>query len=388
MRTFVLGDLHLSAHTPEAVARDLGALVSQQPGARFVFVGDFFDLSAETPRVPTERAIETGFGKLPALSRTLAEHVERGGSLVFLGGNHDPELGAVGANAEIAKALGLGAEARARITTSPWFFREGALHVEHGHIFDPDNAPEHPLTVPRASLGVHFVEEFVAPTGAFAYLNANDGTPLRLFLSAFRWYGVRGPYVVYRYFHAAAKALAKSGPLFPGRADKAEGERAMEGFLEHTGAPREVADAIVQMSATQTMRSFRDTVARLYLDRVLSTLAILGGAGALAAGRSKLGAAMVGAGALGLAASWLRGHDRYGGTVPERLREGALGIAKATGSKLVVLGHAHQASEHEAYANTGSFAFPRGLAGRPLLAIDGDRASPRHTRVLFPMSAS
>ena len=75
---------------------------------------------------------------------------------------------------------------------SPWFFREGGLHVEHGHLYDPDNAPAHPL-VGAPSLGVHFVEEFIAKTGAFAYLNANDGTPLELFLCAFPGTGARAP---------------------------------------------------------------------------------------------------------------------------------------------------------------------------------------------------
>ncbi len=382
MRTLILGDLHLSAHTPAGVANDLCALVKEHAGARLIFVGDFFDLSAESPRVASEFAIQTGFATNPQLTRALAEHVDAGGSLVFLAGNHDPELGAIGANHDIARALGVDARARERIHTSPWFFRDGALHVEHGHIFDPDNSPEHPLCVPSASLGVHFVEEFIAPTGAFAYLNTNEGTPLDLFLSAFRLYGARAPYVVYRYFYAVAKALAKSGPRFAGIGEKARGDAAMDAFLLHADAPREVADAIAAMSAPPTMRSLRDTVARLYLDRVVATVAIAAGLGALGLGRPALGLALGSAGALGLAASWLRGHDRYGGAVAERLEQGAKGIADATGSKLVVLGHAHIASESGPYANTGSFAFPRNLPGRPLLLVE-DAADPKPRRILF-----
>lgn len=386
MTTLVLGDLHLSMHTPRAVDRDLVSLVRANAGARLAFVGDFFDLSAETPRVRSDRAIETGFSAHEEVKRALAEHVSRGGKLVFLGGNHDPEMGGLTAAAEIARALDLDAASAARIKTSPWFFREGRVHLEHGHIFDPDNAPEHPLIVPSASLGVHFVEEFIAPTGAFAYLNANDGTPLDLFLSAFRWYGARAPYVVYRYFHAAAKALAKSGPMFSGEGEGARGELAMSAFLEHVGATREIADAITNMSAAPTMRSFRDTVARLYLDRVLATVSIMAGVGALGLGRPMLGLALGSAGAMGLGASWLRGHDRYGGSVAQRLQQGALGIADATGAELVVLGHAHVATEHATYMNTGSFAFPRGLQGRPLIFIL-DTAKPRAERVLFPTSS-
>ncbi len=383
MRTLVLGDLHLSAHTPPGVASDLVELVRQSPGARLIFAGDFFDLSAEAPRVASARAIEVGFGRNPEVARAFSEHLDGGGALVFLGGNHDPELGAETAPTEIARVLGVPAASRARISSSPWFFRQGALHVEHGNIFDPDNAPEHPLIPPSASLGVHFVEEFIAPTGAYAYLNANDGTPLNLFLSAFRWYGIRAPYVVCTYFAAAAKALARSGPLHPGKGERALGEASIEAFASRAVVPVELCRQMAGLCAPQTMTSLRDTVARLYLDRVVSTLAVLGGLGALALGGSAGGGAMIGAGALGLATSWLRGHDRYGGSVAQRLEDGAMGIADATGAKVVILGHAHRATERGPYANTGSFAFPRGLAGRPLLSVSGEARSPVAERVLF-----
>src|SRR6202000_308333 len=101
----------------------------------------------------------------------------------------DPARGA-GARA-LRSALGLDESAAARVRVSPWFFREGGLHIEHGHLFDPDNAPAHPLVVGEPSLGVHFVEQFIAPAGAHRYLNANDKTPLDLFLSSFVWYGPR-----------------------------------------------------------------------------------------------------------------------------------------------------------------------------------------------------
>ena len=382
-RTLILGDLHLSAHTAPEVGRDLVTLVRQNPGARFIFAGDFLDLSAESPRVPSGRALAEGFGRNPEVARAFAEHLDVGGSLVFLGGNHDPELGAASAPAELARVLGVGAASGGRIASFPWFFREGGLHVEHGNIFDPDNAPEHPLVVPAATLGVHFVEEFIAPTGAYAYLNANDGTPLKLFLSAFRWYGLRGPHVVYMYFSAAAKALAKSGPFHPGKSERARGAAAMQPYATRVGLPLDACERVAALCAPQTLTSLRDTVARLYLDRVLSTFAALGGLVAASVGGSIVGGAMLGAGALGLATSWLRGHDRYGGSVAQRLEDGALGIADATGAKLVVLGHAHRASERGAYANTGSFAFPRGLSGRPLLVVGGDATQPSAERVLF-----
>ncbi len=379
-RTLVVGDLHLSAHTPRAVAADFAALLRASAGARVVIAGDFFDLSAETPRVSADRAIETGFGAHGELRRALAEHVDAGGELAWLAGNHDPEMGGRGASERLRGALGLGEETASRLTSSPWFLREGDLHVEHGHLYDPDNAPEHPLVPPRASLGVHFVEDFIAPTGAYSYLNANDDTPLRLLVHAFRAYGPRGPEVVARYFMTAARALARSGPRFAGEGEWEAGEAELDAFVAGAGVDAGVARALLDERATPTMRSLHNTIARLYLDRVAGTVTILAGLATLAAGRRRAGAALVGLGAVGLAASWSRGHDRYGGTVAARLEDGALRVGRASGASLVVMGHAHVATQRDGYANTGSFAFPRGAPGRPYLEIEGPPERPRAAR--------
>ncbi len=388
--TVILGDLHLSRHTPRTVEQDLCALLDAHRGARVIFAGDFFDMSAEAPRVPHDRAIAAGFATHPSVRAALGAHLESGGRAVWLSGNHDPELGERSGRDEIARALELSAAARARVQTSPWFFRDGALHVEHGHLYDADNAPAHPLASPRGTLGVHFVEEFIAPTGAFAYLNTNDKTPLELFLSAFRLYGPRGPYVVYRYFHAAFLALGKSGPFFarptPEQA-KALGAQLAE-FLADAGVDEASATRLANERATPTMQHLRATLARLYLDRVAGTVAILAGITAFAAGRRGLGLALGAAGLGGLAWSWSRGHDRYGGKVPERLDDGARRVARATGSKLVVFGHAHTVTDRDGYSNTASFAFPRGGDGRPFLQIDGSSSSPRAVRRFWPAKSS
>ena len=370
MQTLVLGDLHLSSHTPAAVGTDLVALLAQSRGSRVVFAGDFFDLSAETPRPAL--ALEHGFAAHPEVARALAEHLERG-EIVWLAGNHDSE--AWPSAADVARALGVTGEAAGRMRVSPWFFRQGALHVEHGHLFDPDNAPAHPLASARGTLGVHFVEEFIAKTGAFAYLNANDKTPLELFLDAFRWYGRRGPFVVYTYFRAAFSALGKSGRFWD--ADASRAEAGLAAFLEDAGLDETRARALMSEHATPTMASLADTLARLYLDRVTATVSILAGMSALALGRRRLAFVLGAAGLAGLAWSWSRGHDRYGGKVPARLDEGARRVARATGAELVVFGHTHEVLDRDGYSNTGSFAFPRRAPGRPYVAIDGVRAERR-----------
>src|SRR5262249_39912556 len=144
---------------------------------------------------------------------------------------------------------------RARVRVSPWFLRDGAMHVEHGHLYDPDNAPAHPLVVGAPSLGVHFTESFIAPTGAHRYLNANDGTPLALFLSAFSWYGPRAPYVIYRYFHAAGTALLQSGPLYRGAVDGKRGRERLEGFAEQAGIEQGLVETVLALGARPTLES-------------------------------------------------------------------------------------------------------------------------------------
>jgi len=129
--------------------------------------------------------------------------------------------------------------------------------------------------------------------------------------------------------------------------------------------------------ATPTMTSLRDTVARLYLDRVTATVSIMAGLGAFALGRRKLAAVLGAAGLAGLVWSWSRGHDRYGGKVPARLDAAADRVRRAAGADLVVFGHAHEIADRDGYANTASFAFPRGVPGRPFLEIVGGRAERR-----------
>ncbi len=366
MRTLVLGDLHLSSHTPKGVERDLERLLDEHGGSRVVFAGDFFDLSADAGRSRgSARDLVSGFEAHPRARAALAKHVERGGELVFLAGNHDPEISSVG------DFFPRG------VRVSPWFFRDGGLHVEHGHLYDPDNAPAHPLASARGTLGVHFVEEFIAKTGAFAYLNANDKTPLELFWNAFRWYGRRGPFVVYTYFEAAFAALAKSGRYWDGARDAERAEASLSRFLEDAGVDEATTRALMDERATPTMTSLRDTIARLYLDRVTATVSILAGLGAFAVGRRKLAAVLGAAGLAGLVWSWSRGHDRYGGKVPARLDEAADRVRRATGADLVVFGHAHEVADRDGYSNTASFAFPRGVPGRPFLEISNGRAERR-----------
>lgn len=383
-RTLVLADLHLVGQSPRPLGDDLAALVAAHPGARIVIAGDLFDLPSEQPNVARELALGSAMEAQPRVRAALARHVDVGGELWLVSGNHDAEVGAPGFREALATAFGVTGEARARIRTSPWFFRDGGLHVEHGHLFDPDNAPAHPLVIGARCLGTHFVEELIAPTGAHRYLNANDQTPLKLLTSAFTWYGSRGPYVVYRYFHAAITAMAASGPFYRAHGERERGRPLEVAFAEEHALPADLVARLVELGAEPTMASLSRTFARIYFDRVIATLSILGGAGAALAGARRGGLGAAAAGAALMAASWAQGHNRYGGTVAERLRAGATAVREVTGARLVVFGHTHREALEEGYANTGAFAFRRDAPGRPYLEIEGPPEAPRAVRRHWP----
>jgi UDP-2,3-diacylglucosamine pyrophosphatase LpxH len=379
-RTLILGDLHLVKETPEAVTLDLSRLIEAHPGARIIFAGDLFDLAASMPRRPREEAVAVALEAHPAARAALGRHVDQGGELWLVGGNHDAEVSSPDFRASLLDAIRVSPEARRRVRASPWFFREGGLHLEHGHLYDPDNAPAHPLVNGAASLGVHFVEEFVAPTGAHRYLQVNDDTPLRLFLSSFSWYGRRAPYVIYRYFYAALGAMLKSGPLYRGSDEILVGQREAARFAEEIGIPAASVDDLFALGATPTLASLSRTFSRLYFDRVIAVIAMTSGLSLAGLGGRRSGAAVFGLGALLMGTSWAQGHNRYAGTVAERLEKSAARIRDATRASLVIFGHTHREALAEGYANTGSFAFPRGAPGRPYLELSGSATAPRAER--------
>lgn len=383
-RTIIVGDLHLTRETPKAVRADLVRLLSAHPGSRFVVAGDLFDLSADGTRKSFDEPLAAAVGAMPEVGRALAEHLDRDGEIWLVSGNHDAEVGEEDAVTRMADALGVRGAARARLSTSAWFMRDANVHIEHGHVFDPDNAPRHPLDPEATSLGVHFVEEFIQPTGAHAYLNANDGTPLKLFLSAFSRHGLRGPYIVYRYFHAAFSALARSGACHAHVGRPAADDPWVSAWAARRGIEPDCVRDLIAQGAEPTLASRRRTFMRLYLDRVFATVATASGAAICATGQLAAGGALSAAGALGLVTSWAIGHNRYRGRVSDALREGAKRVRDVSGAKLVVFGHTHRPDAGDGYANTASFAFAGGLPGRPYLVVDDAWApSPRADRLFL-----
>ncbi len=382
MRTFVLGDLHLACHSPVELGRDFAALLDRHAGERVIVAGDFFDLVSEEAK-PESQTLARVLHAHPLVRIALGRFLDQGGELTLTGGNHDAAIASQGMRAALLETIGTAATSRCRLRTATWFLREQDVHIEHGHFYDPDNTPAHPLVNGAPSLGVHFSAEFVQPTGAHRYLLVNDSTPLDLLLSAFRWYGARGPYVVYRYFYAAFAALAKAGPFHRPEAEQQLGEQRLARFAEETGMTAEQVDAMLQSGARSTLQSWSATFARLYMDRVLATLLISGGlSGALLSGglRRKVGLGAVTLGSMLMVLSWLRGHNRYRGNVVDRLATAAERIVATSGAKLVVFAHTHREALKEGYANTGAFAFPGDAPGRPYLEVLHTSTGPKAER--------
>jgi UDP-2,3-diacylglucosamine pyrophosphatase LpxH len=376
----VVGDLHLTRHTRPEVVSDLIRLFETHAGERVVIAGDFFDLVADAPKEERKQTIANVFGHHPKAREAVGTFLDRGGELTLLGGNHDADLGQADLVPTLIDLIDPSPEGRTRLSSRPWFLREGGLHLEHGHFYDPDNTPAHPLVVGEPSLGVHFSAEFVAPTGAHRYLNANNGTPLKLFLSSFSWYGKRAPYVIYRYFHAAFAALAKAGPFYRAKHERALGLERQARYAEEAGVPLEMVELLFAGGAPSTLESFGKTFARLYMDRVAATLTVGSGLALAASGRRVAGASTATLGAMLMTMSWLNGHNRYRDTVVTCLERAAEAIAERTGASLVVFGHTHREALTDRYANTGSFAWPGDAPGRPYLRIEHGPHGPRAIR--------
>ncbi|MCA9624855.1 MAG: metallophosphoesterase, partial [Myxococcales bacterium] len=323
----VLGDLHLTRFTKAEVGLAFADLCERHPDEPIVVAGDFFDLSTDAPRAERAAAIEGVLAVHEPVRRALGRRLDAGQPVVLIGGNHDADLGQNDVGPILAKVLRLGAEGRAALRCTPWFWRHRGVHLEHGHLYDPDNAPGHPLIVGEPSLGVHFSAEFIHPTGAHRYLQNNDETPLKLLVSSFQWYGRRAPYVIYRYFHAAFAALARSGPLYRAHHESERGSDLHAHYAIEAGVPASVVDQLFAARAPSTLESLPATFARLYLDRVVATLLLTGGLACATTGRPVTGGTLGTLGALLMGTSWLAGHNRYRGNVVDHLTRSARHIA-------------------------------------------------------------
>src|SRR6187549_2675369 len=137
-------DVHLSPDRGRSTSRALGALMAEHRGADVHLVGDIFDLSL----TPAGGMAADTLGRILATHREWVDacrnHLATGGRLCFVPGNHDAELCEPEPMAVLRSAL-RPADDR-QLSVAPWFHRQGSVHIEHGHVYDPDCAPNHPLS--------------------------------------------------------------------------------------------------------------------------------------------------------------------------------------------------------------------------------------------------
>jgi hypothetical protein len=305
----------------------------------------------------------------PDLRTVLREHLSSGSPLTFLAGNHDTGVMAAELREALLKKLELLPNSGLEI--APWFVRRGGVHVEHGHFYDPDNAPAHPLaewSPETEPLGIAITRRFVRPSGAYHFSHAHETTPLAGIAKAFRVYGARTPLIIAQWFQVAARLCLETREANRFDAEHAAGDAALADFARLVELAPEVLRTLLETGAVPTHRDFRKTFMRLYFDRVFATSSLLLSGAAYFAWKSRAaGIAGLLAG-LYLIQSVQRTGNRYEDLPVERLRIAAGRVRELTGAKNVIFGHTHHVDEVPGYANSGSFGYSR--KGRPYVRVD------------------
>jgi UDP-2,3-diacylglucosamine pyrophosphatase LpxH len=370
MRPFIVtSDLHLSADASASTVHDLARLIRGNPGHELILAGDVFNLSWEAPGNSALGAVLSLLACYPELGRVLREQVSGGAPLTFVAGNHDAGIMAAGLREALLQKLELSQESPLEI--APWFVRRGTVHVEHGHFYDPDNAPAHPLAEWQPGtepLGIAITRRFVRPSGAYHFSHAHETTPLAGIIKAFRVYGARTPLIIAQWFQVAGKLCLETRQQGRFDAELRAGAAALESFAELVQLEPEVLRRLLESGAVQTHRDFRKTFMRLYFDRVFASSSLLLSSAAYLAWKGRAAGILSLLAGLYLIQSVQRTGNRYEDLPVERLRAAAERVRELTAAKAVIFGHTHHVDEVPGYANTGSFGYSQG--GRPYVRVD------------------
>jgi predicted phosphodiesterase len=381
----VASDVHLEHEGSGPSAERLAQLLRRHPGHEVVLAGDIFNLSVDRPGRDPAESVQSIVAKYPALVAALHEHLAKGHAVTFLSGNHDAGVVARGTRERLLELLGL--NETARLLLEPWFIRRGQVHIEHGHVHDPDNAPAHPLALwsPETEpLGVALTRRFLSPHDAFAFAHAHQTTPLAGLKRAYRTFGARTPLMLLHYFSTSSRLTAESAVPERLGAEKARGGAALGAFAERSGVTPEVVSRLLEALPRPTHEDFKQTFHRLYFDRVLATLGMAGGATRLLLGGAvggAVGAAVALSSALYLRSSVKKGVDRYSSLPVKRLLEGARLVRSLTDARQVIFGHTHCEDEAEGYVNSASFTYTH-RKGSPFLYVARDGSIERRELVL------
>ena len=380
MKPFIVAsDLHLSSDASVDTVRDLVQLLGDNPGHEFLLAGDVFNLSWEAPgRAPVDSILAL-LSAHPELSSAFRCQLASGAPLTLIAGNHDAGL----MSAEIRDALlhRLELAPDAPLEIAPWFVRRGGVHVEHGHFYDPDNAPAHPLAEwgPETEpLGIAITRRFVRPMGTHHFSHAHDTTPLAGITKAFRVYGARTPLIIAEWFRVAGKLCLETRRADRFLPEQSAGEAALSEFARLVELDPEVLRSLLSGGAVPTHRNFQKTFMRLYFDRVFASSGLLLSSAAYLAWKSRAAGIAALLAGLYLIQSIQRTGNRYEDLPVERLRAAAARVRELTFAQAVIFGHTHQVDEGNGYANSGSFGYSR--HGRPYVRVD-EAGIPRVERI-------
>ena len=372
----IASDVHLAQSGSALSAERLAKLLEMHAGHEVVLAGDIFNLSLDAPSRDPAESVQSIVAQYPELVRAIARHLTAGHALTLIGGNHDAGVVSRGTRERLLTLCGV--SDTARLSIEPWFIRRDDVHIEHGHVYDPDNAPAHPLAAwsPETEpLGISLTRRFLAPHDAFTFAHAHHTTPLQGLKHAFQTFRGRAPWMVVHYFATSSRLAAEAAVPERMGAEKARGAEEVAAFAARSHLAPGVVFALLQALPRPTHEDFGDTFFRLYFDRVLATLSVAGGAarllfGGLAGGA--LGGAVALSGALYLRRSVKQGVDRYSSLPVKRLYAGAELVRRVTGARLVIFGHTHCEDEADGYVNSASFTYT-GRRGAPYLYLGTDR---------------
>lgn len=366
----VVSDVHLSHGGSFETAKALATLIERHPGHELVLAGDIFNLSCDTSDRDPVESVCAMLKPHAALLGALKQHLAAGSPVTLLAGNHDagamhPEL-----KPQLLELLGLARAAP--FENLAWFVRRGGVHIEHGHVYDPDNAPSHPLfdSGPDGEpLGVALTRRFLAPNRAFDFAHEHEITPLEGLLKAFRIFGVKTPILVARYFAVAGSLCVEAATSHRLNGIRREGDARVSPYASQAGVEEAMVRELLGLLPRPTHHHAEDMFFRLYFDRVLAFVSSSTGLSlaALLRSRSALALGLLGAGYL--FGSVRRSANRYGELPVERLREAAQQVRKVTGAENVIFGHVHVEDELPGYVNSASFTYHE-QPGRPYLVVD------------------
>lgn len=373
----VVGDVHLSHESQRDSGRALGEVVLAHPGAEIMLNGDIFNLSLDAPERDPLESVLAMLRVEPELRKALRTHLTGAGRLTLLPGNHDTALADPELRPRLLAWLELGEGVK--LTCSPWFERRGKIHVEHGHAYDPDNAPTHPLvrpTVTTEPLGVALTRRFLAPNRAFDFAHATEITPLEALTRAARVFGVRMPLLLGRYLITAGRFCRQAGWRPELAQERERGDALIRNAAGELGLDAEILRALDDDRPRPTHESFERAFFRLYFDRIVATAGVSAGLGLGALARSRSLAGLAALSALYLFESQRRGRNRYEGLPVRRLRQASGRVRDITGAELVIFGHTHVPEATPGYLNPGSFTY-RGEEPRPYAWVGTDGVAER-----------